>query len=82
MKEFIQEKNLPLFFDMSVDWFKERKKKGIFVEKIHYIIPPTKSKTKKIVLWHIPSLLSYMRGEENLTFKETDEELENLLKRR
>ncbi len=50
MKEFIQEKNLPSFFDMSVDWFKERKKKGIFVEKIHYIIPPTKSKTKKIVL--------------------------------
>ena len=80
-KLFVQEKNLELYFDLKRDWFRERKKRGIFKEKVHFFPDPdSNSSTKKAVLWYVPTLIQYfLQQEEN---KDQDEELENLLKRR
>ena len=75
MKRYIQTKNLPNVFDLSVDYFKIRMNKE-FIKGIHYFIPPTSSKTKKAVLWDFEVLDNWIRA------NNVDTELENLLERR
>ena len=81
--KYIQEKNLPLIFDLSVDYFRERKGKE-FIEREHYFIPPTKSKTKKAVLWDIEAVDNWLTSAGKVEDKriKIDPEIENLLKRR
>ena len=81
MQKYVQEKNLPLIFDLSVDYFRDRKKQGIFLKDVHYIVPPSTSRTKKPVLWIVPAVEEWLWGNGEF-IKTKDEELENLLKRR
>jgi len=45
------------------------------VEGIHYVIPPSASKTKKAILWDINALINWMKGHQ------VDQELDELLSR-
>ncbi|WP_148153527.1 hypothetical protein [Sulfurimonas denitrificans] len=75
MKKYIQTKNLPTIFDISTDYFSQRMNKE-FIEGIHYFIPPTKSKTKKVVLWSIEALENWIKN------YQADDEVKALLDRR
>jgi len=79
-QKYIQEKHLPLMFDLSVDYFKQRKGKQFF-EGVHYFVPPTSSKTKKVVLWSIEAVESWFIDNNKIEIN-IDPEIENLLKRR
>lgn len=76
MKKYIQSKNLPTIYDLSIDYFISRQEKELF-EGIHYFIPPTTSKTKKAVLWDIEALENWIRG-----CKNQNKELQELLNRK
>jgi len=76
MKKYVQEKNLQQFFDISIDFFRNRKNKDFF-EGIHYFIPPNSSKTKKVVLWHIQRVENWLTGN-----KEADDEVLSLINRK
>ncbi|WP_304543219.1 hypothetical protein [Sulfurimonas microaerophilic] len=75
MKKYLQTKNLPEIFDLSIDYFQQRMHTE-FIKGIHFFIPPTNSKTKKAVLWDIEALENWLKGYEQ------NDELENLLARR
>lgn len=74
-KKYIQEKNLPEIFDLSTDFFAQRKKTE-FIEGIHFFIPPNSSKTKKAILWDIEALDNWLRG------NQIDDEIKSLLDRK
>lgn len=61
MKKYIQHKGLHEIFDISPDYFKTRMHKELFEGK-HFIIPPTNSSTKKIILWDIEELDKWLRS--------------------
>lgn len=61
MKKYIQEKKLPDFFDLSIDFFRKRKETEFF-KGIHYFVPPTNSPTKKAVLWDVEAVDNWIRG--------------------
>jgi len=71
---FKQTKNLKEIFDLSDDYFTKRMGKEL-VEGIHYVVPPSPSKTKKAILWDINALLNWMKG------NRVDTELDELLSR-
>jgi len=75
MRKYIQQKNLKDVFDLSMDYFVDRKGTEFF-EGIHFFIPPTSSKTNKAVLWDLEALDNWIKG------NVTDPEVENLLERR
>lgn len=75
MKKYIQEKNLPDLFDLSKDFFTKRKESE-FIKGIHYFVPPTKSVTKKAVLWDIGAVDDWIRG------NQAENEVLELLKRK
>lgn len=60
-KKYIQTKNLPTIFDLSVDYFQKRMNTEL-VQGVHYFIPPSTSKTKKAVLWNIEALENWIKG--------------------
>jgi hypothetical protein len=69
-------------FDLSIDFFKQRKNKEFF-QGTHYFIPPTNSKTKKAVLWSIEAIENWLITESIGSNRiKIDSEIENLLKRR
>lgn len=74
MITFKQTKNLKEIFDLSDDYFISRMGKEL-IQDIHYVIPPSSSKTKKAILWDINALLNWMRG------NQVDQELDELLSR-
>lgn len=71
---FKQTKNLKEIFDLSDDYFTKRMGKEL-LEGIHYVIPPSSSKTKKAILWDISALVNWMKG------NYIDNELNELLSR-
>ena len=74
MTMFKQTKNLKEIFDLSDDYFTKRMGKEL-IEGVHYVIPPSSSRTKKAILWDIHALINWMKG--NLI----DNELNELLSR-
>ncbi|MDX1808923.1 MAG: hypothetical protein R3331_05250 [Sulfurospirillaceae bacterium] len=62
-KKYIQEKNLPLVFDLSVDFFRKRKEIDFF-KGIHYFPAPSSSATKKAVIWNIEATENWFIGNE------------------
>lgn len=74
MTVFKQTKNLKEIFDLSDDYFTKRMGSE-FIQGVHYVIPPSPSKTKKAILWDINALLNWMRG------NQVDQELGELLSR-
>jgi len=74
MLTFKQTKNLKEIFDLSDDYFTKRMGKEL-IEGIHYVIPPSPSKTKKAILWDIDALINWMKG------NRVDSELDELLSR-
>jgi len=74
MVTFKQTKNLKEIFDLSDEYFTKRMGKEL-VEGIHYVIPPSASKTKKAILWDINALINWMKGHQ------VDQELDELLSR-
>jgi hypothetical protein len=46
-----------------------------FIQGIHYVIPPSPSRTKKAILWDIEALINWMKG------NRIDSELDELLSR-
>ncbi|ATB69062.1 hypothetical protein SJPD1_0950 [Sulfurospirillum diekertiae] len=74
MLTFKQTKNLKEIFDLSDDYFTKRMGKEL-VEGIHYLVPPSSSKTKKAILWDINALINWMKGHQ------VDQELDELLSR-
>lgn len=71
---FKQTKNLKEIFDLSDEYFTKRMDKEL-VKGIHYVIPPSSSKTKKAILWDIHALINWMKGHQ------VDQELDALLSR-
>lgn len=71
MEKYIQIKKLAAIFDLSKQYFEKRMQykdkpfdtNNIFVEGVHFFRPPSNSKTKKIVLWHIESVEAMIRNE-------------------
>lgn len=80
-QKYVQEAHLKEVFDLSKDWF-VRRKDILFFEKVHFIIPPTESKTKKAVLWDITATEATLRGECIALNDEIDQEIKELLERR
>jgi len=76
MKKYIQEKNLPKIFDLSIDFFKARKNKEFF-EGVHYFIPPNSSHTKKAILWEVDKIENWLKGNSS-----TDDEVMELINRK
>lgn len=74
MTIFKQTKNLKEIFDLSDEYFTKRMGKEL-IEGIHYVIPPSPSKTKKAILWDINALINWMKGHQ------VDQELDALLSR-
>ena len=74
MTMFKQTKNLKEIFDLSDEYFTKRMGKEL-IEGIHYVIPPSPSKTKKAILWNIDALVNWMKG------NHIDNELDELLSR-
>lgn len=74
MNIFKQTKNLKEIFDLSDDYFTKRMGKEL-VEGIHYVVPPSQSKTKKAILWDVNALINWMKG------NHIDSELDELLSR-
>lgn len=74
MLTFKQTKNLKEIFDLSDDYFTKRMGKEL-IEGVHYVIPPSSSKTKKAILWDIDALINWMKGHQ------VDQELDELLSR-
>ena len=74
MTMFKQTKNLKEIFDLSDDYFTKRMGTE-FIQGIHYVIPPSPSKTKKAILWDINALINWMKG------NHIDNELDELLSR-
>lgn len=60
-KKYIQHKNLFKFCDISSDYFKSRMYIELF-EGQHFIILPTTSITKKIILWDVEELEKWFRS--------------------
>lgn len=77
MKKYIQHKDLRKIFDISPDYFKARMYKEL-IEGIHFIIPPTNSRTKKIILWNIEELDKWLRSNKS----SNKDEIDALLKRK
>lgn len=78
MLTFKQTKNLKEIFDLSDDYFTKRMGTE-FIQDIHYVIPPSASKTKKAILWDINALINWMKG--NRVDSELDELLSSTQKR-
>lgn len=74
MTMFKQTKNLKEIFDLSNDYFTKRMGREL-IEGVHYVIPPSPSKTKKAILWDINAIISWMKGHQ------VDKELDELLSR-
>lgn len=74
MTVFKQTKNLKEIFDLSDDYFTKRMGKELR-KGIHYVVPPSPSKTKKAILWDINALINWMKG------NQVDAELDELLSR-
>lgn len=71
---FKQTKNLKEIFDLSDDYFTKRMGTEL-IQDIHYVIPPSTSKTKKAILWDVNALINWMKG------NQVDQELGELLSR-
>lgn len=74
MVTFKQTKNLKEIFDLSDEYFTKRMGTE-FIQGIHYLIPPSSSRTKKAILWDIDALVNWMKGHQ------VDSELDELLSR-
>ena len=74
MTMFKQTKNLKEIFDLSDEYFTKRMGKEL-IEGVHYVIPPSSSRTKKAILWDIDALVNWMKGHQ------VDSELDELLSR-
>ena len=74
MLTFKQTKNLKEIFDLSDDYFTKRMGKEL-IEGVHYVIPPSSSRTKKAILWDVNALVNWMKGHQ------VDSELDELLSR-
>lgn len=75
LKKYAQIGTLAEIFDLSPQYFKKKKESGEFVEGVHYIIPPTTSKTKKAVLFNVEAVENWLRG------NQVNSELDELLSR-
>ena len=77
---YIQEAHLPNVFDLSIDWFIQRKNK-LFFEGQHFFPARSSSRTKKAVLWHLQETELVLRSGANFDAKVEDKELSDLLSR-
>ena len=77
---YVQEAHLPLVFDLSTDWFRERKNK-LFFEGKHFFPTESSSKTKKAILWHLKETELVLRSHVNLVSEIYDGEVTELLSR-
>lgn len=75
MKKYAQINTLSEIFDLSPDYFKKRMNND-FIEGVHYFIPPTRSRTKRAILWSIEATEKWICG------NDIDVELDQLLRRR
>jgi hypothetical protein len=69
-KKYAQLQTLSEIFDISQEYFRKRMH-GEFKQGIHFFIPPSQSRTKKIVLWDITAVEKWL--------KENDSSAANLI---
>lgn len=59
-KKYAQLRTLSEIFDVSQEYFK-RRMHSEFQQGVHFLIPKSNSKTKKIVLWDIEQVDKWLR---------------------
>jgi len=59
-KKYAQIQTLSEIFDVSEEYFRKRMHRE-FQQGVHFFIPPSTSRTKKIVLWDISAIEKWLK---------------------
>lgn len=63
-RKYAQLKTLSIIFDVSENYFKKRMHKE-FKQGVHFLIPKSSSRTKKIVLWDIKEVDKWIKSSDS-----------------